>query len=319
MTDVKSFASFFLAAALFAGDSDFNGRWNLTVSGSDPRARAWWLEIEGAGSKKPSGKFVGAPGGQMDEIPEIRVSRGELEFAFEKKYRLGPAELHEKVRRGVYRARIVNDKLVGTFSLDGNVVGQFTGARAPDIRDRDDSSWKPAGPVALFNGKDLSGWTLPGGGPVEGWSVRDGLLVNSPNAPDIVSKEKFWNFELLAEFRIGPKSNSGIGLRDRYEIQIFDTHGRKPDTHSMGALYSRIAPSVDAANPPGEWQTMHIRLVGRTLTVKLNGKTVIDRREVEGLTAMAHDPNEAMPGPFSLQGDHGIVEFRTLTVTPLTH
>lgn len=316
IASVKPYVFLVAAVSVLAGDADFNGRWNLTVS-NDPRARAWWLEVEDAGTKKPSGKFVGAPGGQMDEIPEIRVSKGELEFVFERKFRLGPPELHDKPRRAVYRARLIGDKLSGTFSLDGNPVGQFTGVRAPQIRDKDDGSWKPGKPMPLVNGKDLSGWTLPGGAPPRGWSVKDGLMVNSEGAPDIVSKEKFWNFELHAEFRIGPKSNSGIGLRDRYEIQIYDTHGKKPDTHSMGSLYSRIVPSSDAAKPAGEWQTMDIRLVGRTLTVRLNGTTVIDKKEVEGLTAMAHDANEAMPGPLCLQGDHGMVEFRVLNVTPL--
>ena len=55
-------------AALAAGASDnvFNGRWDITVPG-DVRARAWWLEVSGAGTKNVSGKFVGAPGGQMDD------------------------------------------------------------------------------------------------------------------------------------------------------------------------------------------------------------------------------------------------------------
>ena len=54
------------------------------------------------------------------------------------------------------------------------------------------------------------------------------------------------------------------------------------------------------------------------MTIVLNGTKVIDKVEVEGLTAMGHDPNEAEPGPISLQGDHGPVEFRSLVVTPLT-
>lgn len=48
-----------------------------------------------------------------------------------------------------------------------------------------------------------------------------------------------------------------------------------------------------------------------------NGTTVIDRGTIEGLTAMATDPNEAEPGPLSLQGDHGAVEFRNIAITPL--
>lgn len=299
-----------LALPLLAGDSDFNGRWNLTVTGSNPRARAWWLEVDGAGTKNLKGRFVGAPGGQVDPIPEIRIDKGELEFVFERNYQ-GPKQ------RGIYRARIQNNTLSGTFSLDGNIVDQFTGVRAPIIRDKEDGSWKKGTPVELFNGKDVTGWKVVGGDAVKGWSVKNGFLTNSERAPDLVTNEKFWNFELHAEFRVGEKSNSGIGLRDRYEIQIWEDYGRPVDGHSMGAIYSRVVPSENASKPAGEWQTMDIRIVGRIATVKLNGKTVIDHKEIEGLTAMAHDPNEAMAGPLSIQGDHGLVEFRKLTLTPL--
>ncbi len=304
-----------LSLPLLGADSDFNGRWNLVVKeGNDQRSRAWWLEVEGAGTKNLKGKFVGAPGGQMDVIPTIRIDKGELEFVFRRNYRVGS---QAKERDGVYRARIHNDQLTGTFLLEGNPVAQFTGTRAPVIRDKEDGSWKKGNPISLFNGTDLTGWKLTDSESVRGWSVKDGLLVNSDKAPDIVTKEKFWNFELHAEFKVGPKSNSGIALRDRYEVQIWEDHGRPLDGHSMGALYSRIVPSEPASKPAGEWQTMDIRLVGRIVTVKLNGKTIIDKKEIEGLTAMAHDSNEAAPGPLSIQGDHGLVEFRKLVLTPL--
>ena len=60
-----------------------------------------------------------------------------------------------------------------------------------------------------------------------------------------------------------------------------------------------------------------IRLIGRDVTIVLNGKTLIDRKEVEGLTSIASDPNEAEPGPIVVQGDHGSVEFRNFTLTSL--
>jgi hypothetical protein len=53
------------------------------------------------------------------------------------------------------------------------------------------------------------------------------------------------------------------------------------------------------------------------VTVVLNGKTVIDKGEIEGLTAIASDPNEGEPGALILQGDHGPVEFRNILITPL--
>jgi len=67
-----------------------------------------------------------------------------------------------------------------------------------------------------------------------------------------------------------------------------------------------------------------VRASGRPTTserarrpIVVNGKTLIDRKEVEGLTAIASDPNEAEPGPIVVQGDHGSVEFRKFTLTPL--
>ena len=143
-------------------------------------------------------------------------------------------------------------------------------------------------------------------------------MKNTAGANNLVSETKFWNYKLHVEFRLGAKTNGGIGLRGRYEVQVLEDFGRPPNTHSAGALYSRIAPSVNASLPPGQWQTYDITLIGRTVTVVFNGKTVIDKGEIEGLTAMANNADEGEPGPISLQGDHGPVEIRKLTVTPLS-
>jgi hypothetical protein len=142
-------------------------------------------------------------------------------------------------------------------------------------------------------------------------------MVNRERAADIMSEAEFWNFKLHCEFRVGKGSNSGLGLRGRYEVQIFEDYGRPPGKGGNGALYSRIVPTANASKPAGEWQTFDITLIGREVTVVLNGQTIIDHKEIEGLTAMGHDPDEDQPGPLSLQGDHGVVEFRKLTVMPL--
>src|SRR5207248_3824638 len=126
-------------------------------------------------------------------------------------------------------------------------------------------------------------------------------------------------FALHVEYKIGAGSNSGIGLRGRYEVQIADDAGKQPSVHGNGAVYGRIAPVVNASKDPGEWQTFDIRLVGRQVTEYLNGIRIIDRQTIDGLTAIAIDANEADPGPILLQGDHGIVEFRKLVLYPLTH
>ncbi|MCL6646305.1 MAG: DUF1080 domain-containing protein [Dehalococcoidia bacterium] len=77
------------------------------------------------------------------------------------------------------------------------------------------------------------------------------------------------------------------------------------------------APAVNASKPAGEWQTLDVTLIGRDVTVVLNGIKVIDKGVIEGLTAMGHDPHEDQPGPISIQGDHRKVEIRKLVVTPL--
>jgi len=305
-----------MSAAVWAGEDQFNGRWNIKVEGYT--ARVWWLEVEGAGTPSIRGKFVGAPGGDMDVIPEIHASNGELRFYMHKRYVRESKGANSQ--RGVYVARLVGDKLQGEFWVEGlekTTYRKWVGTRAPLIRDRDDGSWKPTRPVELFNGKDLSGWLPIVEGKELGWKVENGIMKNVAGANNLKSEQKFWNFDLHVEFRLGPKTNSGIGLRGRYEIQILEDYGREPNTHSAGALYSRIAPKVNASKPAGEWQTYDIRLIGRTLTVVFNGIKVLDKVEVEGLTAMAHDADEDQPGPISIQGDHGPVEIRKITVTPL--
>lgn len=296
-----------------AADADFNGRWDIKVR-NEPRSRVWWLGVEGAGTSKIKGSFVGAPGGDCDVIPKIAVRNGELEWRFQKPYRRGG-----QTAEGVYKAKIIDGKLVGSLEVDGvpDAARTFEGVRAPVIPDKDNASWKKGKPVELFNGKDLNNWKPMIKNVPLGWTVEDGITSNKAGANNLVSDEKFWNFELHAEIRLGKDSNAGLGLRGRYEVQVLEDFGKPADTHGNGALYSRILPASNASKAPGEWQTYDIRLVGRTVTVILNGVKVIDRKEIVGLTAMAHDADEALPGPISVQGDHGAVEFRKLTVTPL--
>jgi len=310
----------FLAAACAAfaatADSQFNGRWDISVP-KDPRARAWWLEVAGAGTPDIAGKFVGAPGGQLDVIPQISVENGELKFAFLKRY--GARAAGEQLN-GLYRARLVGGKLQGEFEIEGRPESklEWIGVRAPAISEKDDGSWKPGHPVELFNGRDLTGWHSRLPNRETGWRVENGVLKNNAPAPDLVSDATFWNFALHVEYKVAEHSNSGIGLRGRYEVQILDDAGKPPSLHGNGALYSRILPSMNASRPAGEWQSFDIRLVGRQVTVVLNDHKIIDKQTIEGLTAIASDPHEGKPGPFILQGDHGPVEFRKIVVVPLT-
>ncbi|HLM98066.1 MAG TPA: DUF1080 domain-containing protein [Bryobacteraceae bacterium] len=296
----------------FASDAQFNGRWDITVP-QESRSRAWWLEVSGAGTPSLQGRFVGFPGGNMNDIPHLTIQEGELRFSFDYKDSRSGQPMHRD-----YTARLTPDgKLEGVMrSSDGGEL-KWTGVRAPVITDKDDGSWRDGTPVELFNHKDLTGWQGMVPNQALGWAMKDDAMANVAGANNLVSVDSFWNFKLHVEFRVGEHSNSGIGLRGRYEVQILEDYGKPPNTHSNGALYSRIVPAVNASKPAGEWQAYDIRLVGRTVTVVLNDQKVIDKQEIEGLTAIAGNADEGKPGPFILQGDHGPVEFRKIVLTPL--
>ena len=304
------------AGVLFAADSDFNGRWTIAPNDpADTNGRAMWLEIAGAGSDSLKGKAVGLqPGGQLDPISDPRIEHGELYFEVERPVGRGD---QRRMTRTPTRVELKAGQLYGTTEMRGGSV-QWIGRRSPEIADRDDGSWKPGEPVALFEGGDLSQWeTLHPGRLEKDWYVEGGVTKNREHADVLVSKRKFWNFRLQAEYRVHPEMNGGIGLRGRYEIQILDDHGHPPSKSGNGALYSRVPPVKNASKPAGEWQTFDITLIGRDLTVVLNGEKILDKVTVEGFTAMASDWREDQPGPITLQGDHGAVEFRKIVVTPL--
>jgi hypothetical protein len=299
------------ACAAFAADSGYNGRWDVTVT-NEPRRRAWWLEVEGAGTPAIKGRFVGFPGGDMNVIQKIWIEAGELKFSWEQ-----PARGEKKGgARQDYSARLSGNKLEGVMKAGPREM-TWVGVRAPAIKDKDDGSWREGKPVQVFNGKDLAGWhgTVPG--QDLGWVVENGILKSTGKANNLESDAKFWNYKLHIEYRVGPGSNSGVGLRGRYEIQILEDYGKPTSTHTNGALYSRVPPKVNASKPANEWQTYDIRLVGRDVTVVLNGQEVV-KTAIEGLTAIATNADEGEPGPLALQGDHGPVDFRKIVVTPLT-
>ncbi|MDQ6665788.1 MAG: DUF1080 domain-containing protein [Acidobacteriota bacterium] len=305
------FSVFFLLASipLFAADRDFNGRWDITVP-HESKNRAWWLEVTGAGTPSIAGRFVGFPGGNMDQIPNISIRDGELQFSTDRKQK-------QKTVHLAYAAKLAGGKLEGVMH-SGDETATWTGVRAPEIPDKDDGSWHAGQPIEMFNHADLAGWHGVVQSQALGWTVKDGILSSTGGANNLESDRKFWNFKLHVEFRVGAHSNSGIGLRGRYEVQILEDYGEPPNLHGNGALYSRIKPPVNASKKAGEWQSMDIRLIGRVVSVVLNDHKLIDKQTIEGLTAIATDPNESDPGPLVLQGDHGPVDFRAVVLTPLT-
>jgi hypothetical protein len=174
-------------------------------------------------------------------------------------------------------------------------------------------------PITLFNGKDFTGWRFwrsDARFPRDTWTIEDGTLVSNGESSDIVTTAKFGDFKLHIEFNCGAKSNSGIYLRGRYELQIETESESEPPSHHTGGIYGFIDPTPEQPRRPGVWQTYDVTLVGRILTVVQNGVTVIDHKEIPGITGGAIDSDEGQPGPLFLQGrEEGRVAFRNVVLT----
>lgn len=184
--------------------------------------------------------------------------------------------------------------------------------------DRVDGQYK-RGWVRLLNGKDLSGWHLRNSQGPNGWKVSDSVLVNTPPGTDLQTDAEYYDFQLHVEFKVTPgEGNSGVYMRDKYEVQIFNSFGKPAQDTGCGALYKKIAPAVNASKPDGEWQTYDITFIGRRLTVIHNGQKVHDNVDVGPMGTGAASNRADGPGPLRLQGDHEAVSFRNIRIRPLS-
>jgi hypothetical protein len=235
----------------------------------------------------------------------VDVSEGGLRFSIPPQYERGSGDL-------TLEGQLQGDQLSGTITTpDGSTVA-WTGRRAPSLRRAVPSTWGE--PITLFNGVDLSGWHVIQG--ESQWVIEDGILRNVKPGGNIVTDQKFEDFQLHLEFRYAPKGNSGVYLRGRYEVQVLDSQTEEPDSHLQGGVYGFLTPSEIVTNGPGAWNTYDITLVGRQVTIVLNGKTVISQQAIPGITGGALDSDEGAPGPLMLQGDHTAIEYRNIVLRP---
>jgi hypothetical protein len=232
---------------------------------------------------------------------------GELEFSLPPQWEERETDMH-------FTGRLAGTVLEGTTNADDGSTLEWTAVRAPELRRTGEPRW--GSPIELFNGRDLQGWRPRFADEENTWTVRDGLLVNTEEGVDLITERKFDDFSLQLEFQYPPESNSGIYLRGRYEVQIQDDLGREPGNLYSGGVYGFITPTSNEIKPAGEWQSYDITLLGRYVTIVLNGVTVVDNEEIPGITGGALDSNEGMPGPIMLQGDHGPVTFRNIVLRP---
>ncbi|MFP4191962.1 MAG: DUF1080 domain-containing protein [Candidatus Hydrogenedentota bacterium] len=95
--------------------------------------------------------------------------------------------------------------------------------------------------------------------------------------------QSFSNFELYLQFKVSRWANSGVFLRSQYpegghrgfEVQILDDYGKPPNTRRTGAIYDVVTPMFNLSRPPGEWNSLEIRVEGPEVEITLNGWRVI--------------------------------------------
>ena len=234
--------------------------------------------------------------------------------------------------------------LILATTLFSSVLVPLCAADATALIGADLSAWrKPTGAWLVAGSVTLS----EGEGKRLVSAAGMGVIVNGPEgrAPNLLSTEEFGDAEIHVEWLVAKGSNSGVYVMGRYEVQILDSFGNpKPGPSDAGGIYQRwdpkrgagkegyegTAPRVNAAKPAGEWQTYDITFraprfdaagakTANALFVKVvhNGQTVHENVEATGPTRSAmweYEP-EKPTGPLMLQGDHGPVAYRNITIT----
>jgi hypothetical protein len=279
------------------------GRWDLTVQtpGVDQPA---WLEISPSGTQTTVGQFVGWHGSARP-ISRVDVGDDGFRFAIPPQFERGAGDL-------VLEGTLADDQMSGTILTPDGTTVTWQGRRAPSLRRATPPTW--GDPITLFNGIDLTGWSVIQG--ESQWIVADGILRNLSRGGNIITNQKFDDFQLHLEFRYAPNGNSGVYLRGRYEVQVVDHPSREPDSHLLGGIYGFLTPSEIVTNGANEWNSYDITLIGRQVTIIVNGTTVISQQAIPGITGSALDSDEGAPGPLMLQGDHTAIEYRNIVITP---
>jgi hypothetical protein len=203
----------------------------------------------------------------------------------------------------------------------------------------------PEGYKALFNGKDLDGWKGLLKGPYDNpvkraelsederaklqaeadedmkkhWAVKDGIIVFDGKGQSLSTAKDYGNVELYVDWKIEKAGDSGIYLRGTPQVQIWDPTAAPQNAVGSGGLFNNqknpSKPSEAADKPVGEWNTFWIKMVGDKVTVKLNGKTVVDAVPLENY--WQRDKPLFATGPIELQNHGNTLYFRNIYVKEL--
>ncbi len=195
----------------------------------------------------------------------------------------------------------------------------------------------PQDATVLFDGTNLDAWKKRGSDEKAEWKVENGYMEVVPKTGDITTKETFEDYQLHVEFWLPlmadakgqARSNSGVYMQGRYEVQVLDSYGLDSKHDDCGGIYRTKAADVNACRPPEQWQTYDIyfkaprfhesgvKLEPAKISVLHNGIWIHHDVEIHEPTGGEIDHEYSKPGPIMLQ-DHGnLVRFRNIWIRPL--
>lgn len=292
------------AAARDDAAAPFLGRWDVTLA-TPERDYASWLDVvrdQGGVKVRMVGRW-----GHARWLPQAEIRDGGLRF-------VSPHEDEGRADDMIFEARRSGDALVGATSGPDGTPWSWRAERAPSLARPQAPHW--GAPIRLFDGETLTGWTLIDPSRAT-WTAQGGVLHSAGDGSDLRSATTFTDFKLHLEFNCAPGANSGVYLRGRYEVQIEDDAAPEGPNMRTAGVYGFLAPHPAAVRRSGVWRSYDITLVGRRVSVMLDGRTLIRNAIIPGVTGGALDSHEGLPGPIMLQGSEaGQVAYRNIVITP---
>ena len=268
-----------LLASLQAG---VGGRWDLTAT-DGAATYPMWIEIRAG--RPAGGRFQGRFGYALPLIGVV-IDSNKIRFPM-------PSE-QPVANPARFTATFEGDALSGEIVNPNGSRVRISGLRAPSLSRSHSPEW--GAPLDLL-AAGLGGWRLEDPDGKTFWAIVNGELVNSNRGTNLITREVFTDFKLHIEVNVPTDGNSGIYLRGRHEVQVSDDYGKSPDNKRMGGIFGQVTPLALPARQAGEWQAFDITLIGRRVTVVLNGRTVIADQIIPGITGGALDSDEGAPGP----------------------
>ncbi|HXI52418.1 MAG TPA: DUF1080 domain-containing protein [Candidatus Saccharimonadales bacterium] len=184
-----------------------------------------------------------------------------------------------------------------------------------------------AGFKTIFDGTSLAGWKTATEHPGT-WKIEDGALVAHGERCHIyyVGEEKpFKDFELKVDVMTEPGSNGGIYFHTRYQEEGWPKYGFESQVNvshtdwiKTGSLYGVVNVGLTTAQD-NKWWTQHIIVQGNRVTVKVDGKTVLEYNEPPGARAGADYTRKIEGGTFALQAHDpkSIIRYKNIRVKRL--